>query len=289
MRIVVLVAQTLRHPDLLASAVIAIAMALQITLYPDWNSPIRALFGFVMVLVVPGYVLHVLLFPRRGDTHGIERIAVTLGLSIVVIPLCGLFLHYTPWGIRPVPIAIALAVFVVATALLATLRLRRLPTAQRFALSPGRPGFGAAVALGGLVVAVVTGVVSLTLSLRPEHAFTEFYVLGPEGQMSDYPASVVPGASFDLTFGVGSREAEPSEYVLRFPFGDNPPEDVGELFPGSVWERTLTLRAPREPGCTKLSFELDKAGEESPYRQLHLFVPVQTADTSFRDRNFTCP
>ena len=40
---------------------------------------------------------------------------MSFGLSIAVVPLIGLGLNLTPWGIRLDPILISLAVFVIAT------------------------------------------------------------------------------------------------------------------------------------------------------------------------------
>ena len=64
------------------------------------------------------------LFPRKDDLDGIERIALSFGLSIAVVPLTGLALNYTPFGIRLVPILAALSVFTVSLAVIAYLRRR---------------------------------------------------------------------------------------------------------------------------------------------------------------------
>src|SRR3989304_2036405 len=79
------------------------------------STPLRIVFGLPFVLFLPGYALIAALFPRKDDLDGIERIALSFGLSIAVVPLIGLALNYTPFGIRLVPIAIALSVFTVAS------------------------------------------------------------------------------------------------------------------------------------------------------------------------------
>ncbi len=43
----------------------------------------------------------------REGIDGIERVALSFGLSIAIVPLIGLALNFTPWGIRLVPIMIA--------------------------------------------------------------------------------------------------------------------------------------------------------------------------------------
>jgi uncharacterized membrane protein len=38
----------------------------------------------------------------------VERIALSLGMSIALAPIVGLLLNYTPWGIRLTPIVLSL-------------------------------------------------------------------------------------------------------------------------------------------------------------------------------------
>ena len=89
--------------DLLAAAIVALATLL-FTLTPLSDLPVRIPLGLVMVLFVPGYTLIAALFPKKADLEGIERTALAFGLSIAVVPLIGLGLNYTPWGIRLEPV-----------------------------------------------------------------------------------------------------------------------------------------------------------------------------------------
>jgi len=40
----------------------------------------------------------------RSGIDGIERVALAFGLSIAIVPLLGLVLNFTPWGIRLTPL-----------------------------------------------------------------------------------------------------------------------------------------------------------------------------------------
>ena len=119
--------------DLLASMVLALA-TLVFTLTPLANLPVRIPLGLVMVLFVPGYALMAALFPKKKDLDGIERIALSFGLSIAVVPFIGLGLNYTPWGIRLTPVVISLAIFTVAMAAAAYMRRMNLPEDERFSI-----------------------------------------------------------------------------------------------------------------------------------------------------------
>jgi uncharacterized membrane protein len=61
------------------------------------------------------------LYPR-GDMDGLERLALSIGLSLAVVPLVGLVLNYTPWGIRLTPVMLSLAFFAEVMALAALVR-----------------------------------------------------------------------------------------------------------------------------------------------------------------------
>ena len=101
------------------------------------ETPVRVVLGLLLVLFLPGYSLIAALFPRRDDLDGIERIALSFGLSIAVVPLLGLGLNYTPYGIRLVPILAVLSVFTVSLAVIAGVRRCWLPEEDRFAVEVG--------------------------------------------------------------------------------------------------------------------------------------------------------
>jgi len=60
----------------------------------------RYVVGSIMVLFLPGYSLVEALYPGEGDLSPLERLALSIGLSLALVPLTGLILNYTPWGIR---------------------------------------------------------------------------------------------------------------------------------------------------------------------------------------------
>ena len=74
------------------------------------SSFLRVLFGIPMVLFIPGYALIAALFPGKRISTASNGYALSFGLSIAVVPLTGLVLNYTPWGIRLDPIVMSLAI-----------------------------------------------------------------------------------------------------------------------------------------------------------------------------------
>jgi len=72
----------------------------------------RYLCGALLVLYVPGFTLIEALYPKADELERLERFGLSVGLSIALVPLVGLVLNYTPWGIRLDPSLMSLIMLV---------------------------------------------------------------------------------------------------------------------------------------------------------------------------------
>jgi len=90
---------------------------------------LRWILGSLFVLFIPGYVAIEALFPMGRELDVIERFALSVGLSLALVPLIGLLLNYTPWGIRLNPIVISLTCFTLILAVVALVRKFRISLA----------------------------------------------------------------------------------------------------------------------------------------------------------------
>ena len=70
---------------------------------------LRIALGSLFVLFLPGYSLVEALYPREEDLSPLERLALSIGLSLALVPLVGLLLNYSPWGIRLDPVVASLS------------------------------------------------------------------------------------------------------------------------------------------------------------------------------------
>ena len=61
-------------------------------------------------------------YPKKEDLGPLERLALSIGLSLALVPLLGLVLNYTPWGIRLNPIFTGLSLLTLALAAMAVVR-----------------------------------------------------------------------------------------------------------------------------------------------------------------------
>jgi uncharacterized membrane protein len=113
---------------------ITLAIATTITVFtiPENAYPIvyaRSVLGTIFVLYLPGYTFIKALFPSKmplktssDNMDNIERIALSLGMSIALTPIVGLILNYTPWGITLTPITLSLLALTIVFATAAILR-----------------------------------------------------------------------------------------------------------------------------------------------------------------------
>ncbi len=267
------------------------------------------LLAILLVLFVPGYVLVAALFPGaiiegKPEIDWIERIALSFGLSIAVVPLLGLLLNFTPWGIRFVPIVVTITLFTLGVGYAAYWRRMRLPAERRLSLTVdlGVPDWKDYSALDkGLTIALIVSIVVAGVSLayvvltpRPGETFTEFYILGPGGNASGYPTNLTVNETGNVVIGVNNHEGAAVTYTLRIDLvgvvvvhdatsGFNETVPVSNatwtwtnlsVADGANWTEPYAFSIPKV-GLWKVQFLLYKDPDlVDVYRELHLYVAV---------------
>lgn len=90
---------------------------------------VRHIMGMIFILWLPGYTIVKALYPGQvpvklstESLDTMERIALSLGLSLAVVSIVGLLLNYTPWGVRLTPIVLSLLVLTIFSATIAAVR-----------------------------------------------------------------------------------------------------------------------------------------------------------------------
>lgn len=301
------------------------------------ESPLRILVGLPFVLFVPGYTFIAALFPEAGTgptakeegavegavedggIDGIERVALSFGTSIAIVPLIGLVLNFTPWGIRLVPIVVSVSGFTLLAAAVATHRRNELPEDERFQvpyrewLAAGRstmlePRTRLDGALNVLLVASIVlavGSVGYAVAVpKPGESFSEFYLLteGEDGNLvaDDYPREFAVGEGRSLYVGIGNHEHRTVNYTVvvllqEVGFEDNTSTVVRQerlgrfgttLETNETWERNHTV-TPTMTGerlrLTYLLYQGERPPEptvENAYREVHLWVNVSERSVS---------
>ena len=268
------------------------------------------LLAVLLVLFIPGYVLVAALFPgalmpEKLEIDWVERIALSFGLSIAVVPLLGLLLNFTPWGIRFAPILATIAGFTFGVGYAAYWRRMQLPHEQRLSLTmdlsmPEWAGYstldrGLTICLAASIIVAGGTLAYVVLTPRPGETFTEFYILGPGGNASGYPTALNVSQPGTVTLGIANHEAATVNYTVRIDLvgvksvynatsGFNETVETNRttwstlrvpLEDGQNWTQPYTFRI-NYTGLWKVQVLLFKDGDfSSAYRELYLFVRVQ--------------
>jgi uncharacterized membrane protein len=271
-----------------AVAAILIAALLLFPLVVFTSGAARIVPGLCLVLFFPGYTLIAALFPRRGGLGPIERVALSFGISIAVVPLIGLVLNYTPWGIRLYPVLTAVTAFILACAGAALYRDKRLPPEERLRLTvrfappkwSGMSPLDRAVSVG-LVVAIAAAIGTLVFTVvspKEGEKFTEFYILGPGGKAEDYPTELTVSEEGRVIVGVVNHENECLGYRVELWAGNMKQRTVqtGVLAEEEKWEREVSFSLDGAGANQKVEFWLFVEGKEEPHLEdpLHLWVDV---------------
>ncbi len=89
---------------------------------------VRYFLGLIFVLWLPGYSFIRALFPKlpiKSSSRELDpmvRAVLSIGINLALVPIIGLILNYTPWGLQFVPTVVSLLAF---TAVFATVAITR--------------------------------------------------------------------------------------------------------------------------------------------------------------------
>ncbi len=269
--------------DLVLLNLFVIFLIIAITFFP--SNGIRIVLGLPFLLFFPGYTLIAALFPRKGQMEAIERTALSFGMSIAIVPLIGLALNYTSWGIRLEPVLYAVSAFIIIVSIIAWFRRRRLPEQEQFAIpfQLKLPGWGKSVSERILSVALVVAILGALGTLgyvvafpKQGEKFTEFYILDEAGKMADYPQTLAPGATGNVVLGIVNHEYQEVTYRIEIRESGAAIKEVGPvtLPDEQKWEQKVDFTPVSVGDNQKVEFLLFKASEVTPYQSLHLWINV---------------
>jgi uncharacterized membrane protein len=110
-----------------------------------------------------------------------------------------------------------------------------------------------------------------------EH-FTEFYILGNNSTIGDYPTEFVQGEKGTVTVGIINHEYRPMDYTIDVRLENRSlPESQKQISLGNnmSWEEPVTFTPPLKGKNMKLEFLLFNETEKTiPYRNLNLWINV---------------
>jgi len=219
-------------PADLALIVLWLAVSIVVSNLPVVNqTPVTSIFVLPSIVFIPGYCFLVALFPKNDDIGFSERIALSFGLSIIIIAPVALVLYLTLGEIQIGPILLLVSLISWVMILVAHYRRAMLPVEKRFVFpfSDIASVFKEIVYPAGvstvdrllswilvlvIIVAISTTIYVIASPKEHEH-FSEFFILGENKMAADYPDQIIPGLRYPMYIGVGNHEYSNVTYNLE--------------------------------------------------------------------------
>lgn len=290
--------------------VLGLALAMLAFIYVPLLSHnlVRFSLGVILILFLPGYSFLAAIYPGKEDLGHLERAVLSIGLSIILVPFVGFFLNYTTWGVTGNTILFFVMLLILFCLILAFLRRYSLPAEKRFRVDFGGPVIQAKKLLlpaskqkGDVTISVLL-ICSLVLFaavigylvVMPYQAdkYTEFYLYGPGGNLSNYPANFTLGEKKPVILGIVNREGMAKDYDLAVTLNNGTEShriflDHLVLADNETLEKTINLTPDRIGDRQNLKFLLYMDGSPAdPYRECNLWINVtepsagETADNN---------
>jgi uncharacterized membrane protein len=192
----------------------------------DTGDPLSIVLGLPFIVFIPGYILVSALFPAKKTERGldiVERVALGIGLSLIIVALIGVGLNYTPIGIQPISSSFFLLLFIICVGAIAIYRWFKTAPDDRFTLSlhislkkPEDNLDKALIAILILVIIITSATfVYVAITSKPVKTYTEFYLLGPDGRAFDYPEDLIKGENATVNIGITNHEDRTMDYNIE--------------------------------------------------------------------------
>ncbi len=299
--------------DLVAAFLLAFFGLVCALALPNGNM-VRVVFGISMLIFVPGYSLVSALWPKaklveqpaddRVAQNGrsidsLERIALSFGLSIVILSLTGLLLHFTSLGITLESTLASNIALIVLFLAIAFFRRAKTPLDEVYHIGLNWAGqmpmdrterlITAAIVVS-LVLAGITLVYSLTIPGVEDH-YSSLFILDSNGTASDYPISLNTTTTGTIIVGISCHEFKTTRYtILAGIEGANNTMDyqnwtqIFNLNNSALISRNITLNHQESfeeefsfriltPGTYKVNWAVEIDGAPADY-STHLWVVV---------------
>lgn len=307
------------------------------------DTPLRFVFGVVFALFLPGYAVVAALYPARKPPRdpsstwedidgfesaavtdddggplpapgpstaidGVERVVLSVALSVCIVPLVGYVFNFTQVGIQFVPVLVAVSAITVGLALVGIYRRLSLPAAMRFAVpyrdwittlkrtlhSPDDRvdnALNVSLILVGVLL-VSTLVVAMVATPQQQERYTEVYLAAENettGELvaTDLPTNYTRGEGRSLILGIENHERQQIRYTVvvqmqNVSIGTDPPRIVEErrlleLEARLAHNETALLRHDLAPPTTGDSLRIQYLVYKGP-------PPAEpTADNAYRE------
>lgn len=252
-----------------------------------FSDVLRIILGLPFALFLPGFLLTLVLYPRKDELEGLARIALSVGLSIIIVPLIGLVLNYLSWGVRLLPMMLSLIFFDIILIFLSWCRRTNLPEEERFALTFhigsikwSNKTKGTKIIHTALLIAVFLLIVTSVLILyspKTGENYTEFYITSLNNVKTGYPEQLQTGEYGTVKTVIINNEQQKTTYRMEIWVDGDIIQTISPINLENLekWERNVSFKIEKPKDLAKVDFVLFRDGQDTkPYRQLRLLVEI---------------
>ena len=287
---------------LIACILLPIISLIFVHLTPDSLRPYAVILGLILVILVPGYLLALLLFPGSSDLDLPRRALFCLAFSLAIAILIGLILTFTPRGLEFESLATILSMLCFLLAPVAYMRWSALPRRKRFVIAADS-GFRSAGSVSRsskpkpkpksrsrtksravyllAVLVAISAVAALAYAINMqrgsnEQGYTEFHASLMKGEDGSDFSSLQAGTTLTALAEIINHEGRDINYTLRLAAGDAILFSENMLLGNNEsWKGPVDCAIDKTGSHQKLDLLLFKDGDFSePYLEDHIWVDV---------------
>lgn len=273
----------------------ALVIADEMQLLPLILSILRIPLSVAYLLFIPGYLLNQAFFPGNAHFDGYERIALSFGLSLAILPALALLLTLLSLPFNPPTILLSVTLLIIVLSTATLLRRSRIPDVERayptFTHNPLTGGLRnpIGVKLQYIVLAIASTLIIMAAALvittpNPTEMFTEFYLLNEDGLARDYPETVTVNQPASVIAGIMNQEGTPTQYWIEvlqgttviertppFTLEDDETRELDLIFIPTVTgtDQTLSFHLYRDAATPS-----GTTSNAQPYRTTRLIVDI---------------
>ncbi|MHB1152945.1 MAG: DUF1616 domain-containing protein [Eubacteriales bacterium] len=251
----------------------------------------RVILGLPYVLIVPGYLLTVILFPKTDDLEDFARITLSVGLSIVIVPLIGLLHNYLSLVIDLLPLMFSLTLFNIVLMVMSWFKRKKIPDDERFELYADfdiakwikKIKENKVIYLAMLITGLSIIVTLIFMLSFPKNIvnFTEFYITRQDGTAAHYSEPIQPGDYVNVNVIIVCNENQTINYRLEIKADGELIQSVDLITLDHLekWENTVSFKTEKPNEALKIEFLLYTDQNIEIYRQLKLWLRVTETDS----------
>ncbi|MBA3045801.1 MAG: DUF1616 domain-containing protein [Euryarchaeota archaeon] len=268
---------------------------------PDGHA-LRVILAIPIIIFYPGYALVSLLWPQNNEDgksiDNLERIALSIGLSIAIVSIIGLLLSLAD-SLNLIWVLVGNLIALLAFVGIAYFRRSQLPQPKRYTLNLSQHSFplsgSVEIAMTILIVigiVICSGFITYTI-VKPSIAepYTNFYIYDSNMTMQNYPLNITVNETASVIVGIANYEQTTVNYTIIAGI-----ENASVVIYGNNWDnatmltsnvstgRNITMAHEAEfqnkfsfifsnPGIYKVVWQLQIEGLDTDY-ELHLWIKV---------------